>query len=106
MRFVERAAARPLRGRPRRAHGRARERDGGPAARRARGGRRASAFSQPTQANAIFAELDLDAADRIRERFRFYDWDRANRQVRWMCAWDTTEADVDAFVATVREALA
>ena len=63
-------------------------------------------FSHPTQANAIFAELDLDAADRIRQRFRFYDWDRANRQVRWMCAWDTTEADVDAFVATVREALA
>ncbi|HEV7624857.1 MAG TPA: beta-eliminating lyase-related protein [Amnibacterium sp.] len=62
-------------------------------------------FSHPTQANALFAELDLAAADRIRERFRFYDWDRANRQVRWMCAWDTTEADVDAFVATVREAL-
>ncbi len=62
-------------------------------------------FSHPTQANAIFAELDLDAADRIRQRFRFYDWDRAKRQVRWMCAWDTSEDDVDAFVATVREAL-
>ena len=62
-------------------------------------------FSYPTQANAVFAELDLDAADRVRERYRFYDWDRANRQVRWMCAFDTTEADVDAFVATVRDSL-
>lgn len=63
------------------------------------------AFSTPTQANAIFAELDLDAADRVRQRYRFYDWDRARRQVRWMCAFDTTEADVDGFVAAVREAL-
>ncbi|MGN6445200.1 threonine aldolase family protein [Amnibacterium sp.] len=64
------------------------------------------AFSHPTQANAVFAELDLDAADRVRERYRFYDWDRAKRQVRWMCAFDTTEADVDGFVTAVREALA
>ena len=64
------------------------------------------AFSHPTDANAIFAELDLAAADRVRERYRFYDWDRAKRQVRWMCAFDTTERDVDAFVAAVREALA
>jgi len=64
------------------------------------------AFSHPTEANAIFAELDLDAADRVRERYRFYDWDRAKRQVRWMCAFDTTEEDVDGFLAAVREALA
>ncbi len=64
------------------------------------------AFSQPVEANAIFAELDVDAADRIRERFRFYDWDRARGQVRWMCAFDTTEADVDAFVAVIKEELA
>ena len=63
------------------------------------------AFSTPTDANAIFAELDLDAADRVRQRYRFYDWDRANRQVRWMCAFDTTEADVDGFVDAVRQAL-
>jgi threonine aldolase len=64
------------------------------------------AFSHPTDANAVFAELDTEAADRVRERYRFYDWDRAKRQVRWMCAFDTTEDDVDAFVATVRSALA
>lgn len=62
-------------------------------------------FSHPTQANAVFAELDLDAADRVREQYRFYDWDRAKRQVRWMCAFDTRESDVDAFVSAVRTAL-
>ena len=63
------------------------------------------AFSHPTEANALFAELDPAAADRIRERYRFYDWDRAKHQVRWMCAFDTTEDDVDDFARTVREAL-
>nr|WP_194241609.1 low specificity L-threonine aldolase [Galbitalea soli] len=62
-------------------------------------------FSQPTQANAVFAILDPAVSDRIRERVRFYDWDRAAGEVRWMTAFDTTEADVDAFVAVIAEEL-
>jgi len=62
-------------------------------------------FSQPTEANAIFAVLDNAIADRIRARFRFYDWNRARGEVRWMTAFDTTEADVDAFAAAIREEL-
>jgi len=58
-------------------------------------------FSQATQANAVFAVLPNGAADRIRESFRFYDWDRAAGEVRWMTSWDTTEADIDAFVAAI-----
>jgi threonine aldolase len=63
-------------------------------------------FSQQTQANAVFAVLDNAAADRIREKVRFYDWDRAGGEVRWMTSYDTTEADVDAFVAAITEELA
>ncbi|MET0495932.1 MAG: beta-eliminating lyase-related protein [Actinoplanes sp.] len=63
-------------------------------------------FSQPTQANAVFAVLANEAADRIREKVRFYDWNRATGEVRWMAAFDTTEADVDAFVAVIRDELA
>ncbi|WP_067494026.1 low specificity L-threonine aldolase [Actinoplanes sp. TFC3] len=62
-------------------------------------------FSQPTQANAVFAVLPNEAADRIREKVRFYDWDRAASEVRWMTAFDTTEADVDSFVSVIREVL-
>jgi threonine aldolase len=63
-------------------------------------------FSQATDANAVFAVLDNAAADRIRERVRFYDWDRATGEVRWMTAFDTTEADVDGFVTAITEELA
>jgi threonine aldolase len=61
------------------------------------------AFTQASQSNAIFATLPTDVADRIRERVRFYDWDRARGEVRWMMAWDTTESDIDGFVAVIRE---
>ncbi len=58
--------------------------------------------SQRTQANGVFAILPDGVADRVREKFRFYDWDEARREVRWMCSFDTTEADIDAFLAAIR----
>ena len=63
-------------------------------------------FTQPTQANAVFASLPPELADRIRRRVPFYDWDRTRAEVRWMTAWDTTKDDVDAFVKIIREELA
>lgn len=62
-------------------------------------------FSQPTQANAIFALLDPAVSDRIRQHVRFYDWDRLRGEVRWMCAFDTTEDDVDRFVDIITKEL-
>lgn len=59
-------------------------------------------FTQPTQANALFAILPPGSADRLREHFRFYDWNPATGEVRWMTAFDTTEADVDALAAAIR----
>jgi threonine aldolase len=63
-------------------------------------------MTQPTQANAVFAVLPAGVADRLRTRFRFYDWNEATSEVRWMCAFDTTEADVDTFAAALRAELA
>ncbi|MDQ0728408.1 low specificity L-threonine aldolase [Microbacterium sp. W4I20] len=57
------------------------------------------AFTQPTQSNGVFATLPDGVADALRESFRFYDWDAARNEVRWMCSFDTHESDVDAFVA-------
>ena len=64
------------------------------------------AFTQETQANAVFVTLPVGVADRLRESFRFYDWDAARGEVRWMCAFDTTADDVDRFAAAVQHELA
>ncbi len=62
-------------------------------------------FSQETQANSVFALLPPGVADRIRESFRFYDWDQSKGEVRWMAAFDTTEDDIDALVAAIKKEL-
>ena len=62
-------------------------------------------FSQPTQANAVFAVLPAGVADRVREAYRFYDWNQATGEVRWMCGFDTTTEDVDNFVVALKKEL-
>jgi threonine aldolase len=54
----------------------------------------------------VFATLPPGVADRLRESFRFYDWNPATGEVRWMTSWDTTEADIDTFVAAIADQLA
>jgi len=49
--------------------------------------------------------LPPGVADALRERFRFYDWNPATREVRWMTAFDTTEEDVDEFVEAITAVL-
>ncbi|MER5712179.1 MULTISPECIES: threonine aldolase family protein [Streptomyces] len=60
----------------------------------------------PVQANAVFARLPHEVSRRLQERFRFYFWDEAAGDVRWMCAFDTTEDDVDAFLQALKEEMA
>ena len=62
-------------------------------------------ITQPVQANAVFAILNPAVANQLRELFRFYDWNTATAEVRWMCSFDTTEADVDAFVSELKRLL-
>ncbi len=57
----------------------------------------------PVQANAVFARLPHDVSERLQKRFRFYFWDEAAGDVRWMCSFDTSPDDVDAFVDALRE---
>lgn len=61
-------------------------------------------ITQPVQANGVFVVLPRGVADRLRERWPFYTWDQATGEVRWMCSWDTTEAEVDAFADAVADA--
>ncbi len=62
-------------------------------------------ITQQVQANAVFAIIDPAVAEKLRSDFRFYDWNPATGEVRWMCAFDTTESDIDAFSARLAELL-
>ncbi|HEU5159551.1 MAG TPA: beta-eliminating lyase-related protein [Streptosporangiaceae bacterium] len=65
-------------------------------------------ITQPVQANAIFAALPRDVSARLRERYPFYTWEERPGEeaevVRWMTAFDTTDADVRAFAAALADA--
>lgn len=58
---------------------------------------------RPVQANAVFAILPREVSERLQKRYRFYFWDEASGEVRWMCSFDTTEADIDGFAAAIAE---
>ncbi len=58
-------------------------------------------ITQPVEVNAVFATLP--GAQALMDRYHFYPW-LAPDEVRLMCSWDTTPADVDGFVAAVRGA--
>lgn len=64
------------------------------------------ALSHPTDANAVFAVLPNAARHRLHEVADFQDWDPATGEVRWMCAFDTTPADVECFARHIADALA
>jgi threonine aldolase len=63
-------------------------------------------ITQAVQANAVFAILDPAVTEALQAQFPFYVWDAATGEVRWMCSWDTTPQDVDAFAAALRAELA
>ena len=57
----------------------------------------------PVQANAVFARLPARHIEALQRDWLFGVWDERESLVRWMAAFDTSEADVDAFLADIRE---
>jgi threonine aldolase len=58
----------------------------------------------PVQSDAVFAGVDPRFLKDLQREWFFYVWDEQASVVRWMTAFDTTEADVDQFVASIRSA--
>jgi len=56
----------------------------------------------PVQANAVFARLRPRHIAALRRDWTFHVWDEHDSVVRWMTAFDTSPADVDAFLADIR----
>jgi threonine aldolase len=61
---------------------------------------------QKVESNAVFALLHPAHIERLQRDGDFYVWDEARHVVRFMTAFDTTEDQVDEFVAAVRETAA
>ena len=55
--------------------------------------------------NSLFPCIDPQVASALRDWCFFWDWDVSINQVRWMTSWDTTEEDIDQFLAGARQLL-
>jgi len=65
-------------------------------------------ITRPVETNAVFARIPARAVHALQKNFFFYVWDPTPKdapEVRWMCSFDTTGHDVDAFAQALREAL-
>lgn len=57
------------------------------------------------EANAVFPVLPAHVTAQLQQFYRFYVWNQASGQVRLMCAFDTTEGDVDSLLNKLQELL-
>ena len=57
----------------------------------------------PVQANGVFAQLPRNVWKELQKQYFFYEWDEQQDIVRWMCSFDTNEADIEAFAATLKK---
>lgn len=59
-------------------------------------------FTQPVESNAVFATMPLDLIQRLQEKFYFYVWKNNASEVRLMTSFETTEAEIEAFIEAVK----
>jgi threonine aldolase len=71
----------------------------------ARGNKQRLSLPVATEANAVFPIMDAKLIRDLRKKWHFYDWNQQLSQVRLMCAWDTTEQDIELFLGDVKSAL-
>ena len=63
-------------------------------------------LAHPVEANAVFAVLPGEVTTDLQRRLPFYVWDETASVVRWMTSFDTTDEDVDNFIAALGEVIA
>lgn len=59
----------------------------------------------PVEANSVFVQLARPIWTKLQEDYFFYDWIEDDNIVRWMCSFDTTQEDIDLFVAKLQSLL-
>ena len=58
--------------------------------------------TQPTDSNAVFAQIPSSWVKPLREQFFFYVWDEHTFECRWMTTWDTQIEDVKNFAQALK----
>ena len=60
-------------------------------------------ITRPVRCNAVFARMPAAAIARAQEQFFFYVFDPLASEVRWMTTYETTPADIAAFVQALEQ---
>ena len=60
-------------------------------------------ITRPVETNAIFLEIPRDWYEPLSDIFPFYMWRTKNCEVRLMCAFDTTEHDIEQLMNKIYE---
>lgn len=59
--------------------------------------------TRPVTANVVFAVIPMHWNDVLTAQFPFYVWREDINEVRLMCAWDTKEEEIEAFIAAIKQ---
>ncbi len=59
----------------------------------------------PVETNGLFVKIPQSIIKPLQDKFFFYVFDEQASIVRWMCSFDTTENDIEAFTKELRELL-
>jgi len=60
-------------------------------------------ITQRVESNMIFAIIPLEITRALQNEYFFYVRNEKRNEVRWMCAWDTTEEDIKGFVKVLKQ---
>ena len=63
------------------------------------------AITQQVESNMIFAIIPEEITKPLQDEYFFYVRNEKRNEVRWMCAWDTTEDDIRGFVNKLKQLL-
>jgi len=62
-------------------------------------------LTQTVEANGVFAVVPPEIIEPLKKKFFFYMWNEPISEVRWMCSFDTTEAEIFEFAELIKELL-
>lgn len=60
-------------------------------------------ITQSVQSNGVFVIMPDKVANRLMEHYFFYPWDESISEYRLMTSWDTTQFDIDDFIALLKK---